>query len=284
MFIEEELAKGEFYLSQGYDFQEVFQVLKNSIEAKLSKSPNLLKFSQVENTRSLSTEKPHPNRYSLLSIQNPHKKTESWQDYTEKHQKFFHEFNKISSNLEKAQINSYRKTPSLEFQSKFDEVKALEAAKMREMQAQEMEYKKRIGQLVAERENVRHLTRQILEKRSEKNNLRQENKLYRNEIEDRSNYMKLLEQSERERKNIEREIYSQALNNQISMKNKEKARVQELDKYSKRISASERSISESEYSAQSGSSSILPSPSPLRFLVQYGNYIPIKKSLSKPCK
>lgn len=261
-------------------------MLKNSIEAKLSSSPSPyhLKNSPVEGNRSLSTEKPHPNRYSLLNIQNPYKKTESWQDYAEKHQKFFNEFNKISSDLEKVQINSYRKTPSLDFQSKYDEVKALEAAKMREMQAQEIEHKKRIGQLVAERENVRHLTRQILEKRSQKSNLRQENKLYRNELEDRNNYLKLIEQSERERRNIEREIYSQALNSQINLKNKEKARVQELDKYSRHISASDRSFSGSEYSVQSGSSSILPTSSPLRFLVQYGNYIPIKKSLSKPCK
>lgn len=160
-----------------------------------------------------------------------------------------------------------------------DEVKALEACKLRELQAHEIEFKKRLNQIVAERENVTHLSKQILEKRNQRSKLRVENKYYRDEIEDRSNYLKIIEQSERERKNIEREIYSQALNEQLVSKNKDKVRVQELDKYSKQL-ASDKSNSDSELSIQS-SSSVLPESSPLKFLVQYGNYVPTKHSLAK---
>jgi len=205
---------------------------------------------------------------------------DSWQDYTEQHKRFHQEFSKINSNLDKSQKNSYRKTPTLEYQSKMDEVKALEACKLRELQAHEIEFKKRLNQIVAERENVSHLSKQILEKRNQRSILRLENKYYKDEIEGRSNYLKIIEQSERERKNSEREEYGQALNEQLLNKYKDKVRMQELDKYSKQL-ANDKIYSDAELSNQSISSSVLPGSSPLKFLVQYGNYVPVKHSLGK---
>jgi hypothetical protein len=151
----------------------------------------------------------------------------------------------------------------------------VEAAKLRELQSQEVEFKKKINQIIAERENANVLNRQVQEKRNYKNRLKNEGKLYRDELDTRSNYLKIIENSERERRSFERDLYGQALNQQILEKEMEKRKIRQMGQRLPGGYYNEPNYPDTE---RSSSSSVLPRGSPLKFLVQYGNYLPGRKA------
>ena len=267
----------EFYLSQGYDFQEVFELVKSSIQSCISSKlmpVKALSPTPVNESRSCSTDKVKSSRYSILGSKSHVKNKESWHDYSQRHQNYYKEFLKISQNFEKAQLSAYRNTPDIEYQSRIDEIRAAEAAKQRELQSQEVEFKRKIDQIVAERENAVSWSRQIQEKRNAKSSLRLESRQYRDELDSRNSYMKVIENSERERRNLERDLYSQALNQQILNKNDQRMKIKQMEKYAGSICNS----SESNYpeTDRSVSSSVLQKNSNLKFLVQYGHYVPVR--------
>lgn len=277
MFIDKELHLVDLYLSQGYDFQEVFELVKSSIQSCISSKlipVKALSPTPSNDNRSYSTDKVKSSRYSIIGNNHHVKNKESWQDYNQRHQVYYKEFIKISQNFEKAQLNAYRNTPDIEYQSRIDEIRAAEAAKQRELQSQEIEFKRKIDQIVAERENAATLSRQIQEKRNVKSSLRLESRQYRDELDSRNSYMKVIESSERERRNLEKDLYSQALNQQVLNKNDQRMKIRQMEKYAASIcNSSECSYPETDRSV---SSSVLKKNNNLKFLVQYGHYVPVK--------
>ena len=209
-----------------------------------------------------------------------HKNIEKWNNYHEIRQRFDREINGLNHNFEKNTLSGHIKSPNIEIISKIDEIKALEAAKEREEQGRAVELRKKIEQNIAEKEMAYAWNKQIQEKKRNHSLLKLENNSYAQELEEKYKYTKFMERQEQEKRNSIRNNYSQALIDQMLQKKREKSMLLQLENETKKIFTPDF-LSEGQPSSNFTKSSVRSDSvtigdrnhSPLKFLMQYGNYI-----------
>ena len=122
--------------------------------------------------------------------------------------------------------------------------------------------------------------KQIQEKKRNHSLLKLENNSYAQELEEKYKYTKFMERQEQEKRNSIRNNYSQALIDQMLQKKREKSMLLQLENETKKIFTPDF-LSEGQPSSNFTKSSVRSDSvtigdrnhSPLKFLMQYGNYI-----------
>lgn len=283
MTVDGVLGKADMLFLRGLEYQEILQALTGEIEEALSggrKCGRML--NRVGNEKQERNVSHSEFGYydSRVDRESNKSRLSEWEEYSDRHNRFYQEYSEISVSAQKIQKNSFQIVPPLEIASKIDEIRALGIVQPCQPHIKELEYRRRLDRFLAEKEISSIRQQQIQEKEKNIKNIESEKREYAQLLEERSQYIKAANISANARSSMIKHAYSQALSDQIQHKLHQKTLISQLNNEGRRIVHESSPNSYNNSISSERSSPIEPKAhSPLKFLMQYGNYVihPSKK-------